>query len=96
MSSPGAAALHDKGNRTLKGEQSVSDFREPLAISPSLTSVSRISRFLRATDLPRGRPGRSARIGVDDAEDWADKPWRFFGLDNPWVSRARPSPNRPR
>ena len=39
----------------------------------------------------RGKLGRSARIGVDYAESWADKPWRFFERDNRWVSRARPS-----
>jgi DNA-3-methyladenine glycosylase len=35
--------------------------------------------------------GRSARIGVDYAENWAEKPWRYFELGNRWVSRARPS-----
>jgi len=39
----------------------------------------------------RGKLGRSARIGVDYAEAWADKPWRFFEQGNRWVSRARPS-----
>jgi DNA-3-methyladenine glycosylase len=38
-----------------------------------------------------GSLGRSARIGVDYAENWAEKPWRFFERDNRWVSRARPS-----
>lgn len=35
--------------------------------------------------------GRSARIGVDYAEAWAEKPWRFFEQGNRWVSRGRPS-----
>lgn len=47
--------------------------------------------FLSESETPRGKLGRSARIGVDYAEDWADKPWRFFEAGNRWVSRGRPS-----
>jgi DNA-3-methyladenine glycosylase len=47
--------------------------------------------FLSDGDAPPGKLGRSPRIGVDYAGSWADKPWRFFERDNPWVSRARPS-----
>ncbi len=54
------------------------------------------SLFLSDTDLPRGKLGRSARIGVDYAEAWAEKPWRFFELGNRWVSRGRPSKHGPR
>jgi DNA-3-methyladenine glycosylase len=36
----------------------------------------------------RGRVVRSARVGVDYAGVWADRPWRFFEQGNPWVSRA--------
>ena len=43
----------------------------------------------------RGKIGRSARVGVDYAEGWADKPWRFFEEGNRWVSRARPSQRAP-
>ena len=40
----------------------------------------------------RGRIPPSAiavgrRIGIDYAEEWADKPWRFWIRDNPFVSR---------
>ncbi len=28
-----------------------------------------------------------SRIGIDYAEDWVDKPWRFWIKDNPFVSR---------
>jgi DNA-3-methyladenine glycosylase len=45
---------------------------------------------------PRPKLGRSARIGVDYAEAWAEKPWRFFELHNRWVSRGRPSTSAPR
>ncbi len=31
---------------------------------------------------------RSARIGVDYAGSWAQRPWRFFEADSPWVSRC--------
>jgi DNA-3-methyladenine glycosylase len=47
------------------------------------------------------RVARSARIGVDYAESWASKPWRFFDPDSRFVSKAKPSgassrPGRPR
>lgn len=47
--------------------------------------------FLSPGDAPRGKIARSARIGVDYAEAWAERPWRFFEQGNRWVSRARPS-----
>jgi len=31
--------------------------------------------------------GRGPRIGIDYAEKWIDKPWRFWVKDNPFVSR---------
>jgi DNA-3-methyladenine glycosylase len=27
------------------------------------------------------------RIGIDYAEEWKDKPWRFWIKDNPYVSK---------
>jgi DNA-3-methyladenine glycosylase len=58
-----------------------------------------IDRGLNRTDLlgpalwiekPAGyrppRIGRSTRIGVDYAGDWAAKPWRYFDRDSPYVS----------
>lgn len=33
-----------------------------------------------------GRIGRSPRINIDYAGDWAQKPWRFVELGNPWLS----------
>ena len=32
---------------------------------------------------------RGARIGIDYAEKWAKKPWRFWIRDNPFVSRGK-------
>jgi DNA-3-methyladenine glycosylase len=53
--------------------------------------LTRGSLFLSDTGAPRPRLARSARIGVDYAEDWAAKEWRFFERGNAWVSRGRPS-----
>ena len=49
------------------------------------------SLFLSEGAEPAGKLARSPRIGVDYAGSWAEKPWRFFEQDSPWVSRARPS-----
>ena len=35
------------------------------------------------------------RVGIDYAEDWVARPWRFWLRGNPFVSRARPSLVRP-
>jgi DNA-3-methyladenine glycosylase len=51
--------------------------------------------FLSDEVSARGKLGRSARIGVDYAEDWAEKPWRFFEQENRWVSRGKPSRAKP-
>jgi DNA-3-methyladenine glycosylase len=53
--------------------------------------LTRGALFLSEGSKPRGKLARSARIGVDYAEAWADKPWRFFEQGNRWVSRGRPS-----
>jgi DNA-3-methyladenine glycosylase len=36
---------------------------------------------------PRSRIMSGPRIGIDYAEEWVDKPWRFWLKDNPFVSR---------
>ena len=41
------------------------------------------------------RIARATRIGVDYAGEWAQRPWRFFDRDSPWVSTA-PASRRPR
>jgi DNA-3-methyladenine glycosylase len=38
-------------------------------------------------DGPRTKIGRATRIGVDYAGAWAQKPWRFYEIGNPYVSR---------
>lgn len=37
--------------------------------------------------IPRSRIMSGPRIGIDYAEEWIDKPWRFWIRDNPNVSR---------
>jgi DNA-3-methyladenine glycosylase len=37
---------------------------------------------------------RATRIGVDYAGDWAQRPWRFFDRDSPFVSTAPASRRR--
>jgi DNA-3-methyladenine glycosylase len=40
--------------------------------------------------VPPRRIARGPRIGIDYAQEWIDKPWRFWIRDNPFVSRIRP------
>ena len=58
--------------------------------------LTRGSLFVAEATTPRGRLARSPRIGVDYAENWAEKPWRFFEQHNRYVSRAKPSAKKPR
>jgi DNA-3-methyladenine glycosylase len=44
--------------------------------------------YLERCDLPVGRIGRSRRINVDYAGDWASKLWRFYERGNRYVSVA--------
>ena len=37
--------------------------------------------------VPARRIGRGPRIGIDYAQEWVDKPWRFWIRDNSYVSR---------
>ena len=37
--------------------------------------------------VPARRIARGPRIGIDYAERWVNKPWRFWIRDNPFVSR---------
>ncbi len=44
--------------------------------------------YLEHSDLPVGKVGRSPRINVDYAGDWALKRWRFYERGNRYVSVA--------
>ena len=37
--------------------------------------------------IPRSQIASGPRIGIDYAEEWKDKPWRFWLKGNPFVSR---------
>ena len=37
--------------------------------------------------VPISRTAKGPRVGIDYAEDWIEKPWRFWIRDNPFVSR---------
>ena len=37
--------------------------------------------------VPRSQIASGPRIGIDYAEEWTDKPWRFWIKDNSHVSR---------
>jgi DNA-3-methyladenine glycosylase len=39
-----------------------------------------------ATKIPRAQIASGPRIGIDYAQEWKDKPWRFWIKDNPYVS----------
>ena len=38
--------------------------------------------------LPARQIASGPRIGIDYAEEWVDKPWRFWIKGNPFVSRV--------
>jgi DNA-3-methyladenine glycosylase len=38
-------------------------------------------------NIPPRRIARGPRIGIDYAQEWIDKPWRFWIRDNSYVSR---------
>jgi DNA-3-methyladenine glycosylase len=40
-----------------------------------------------AEKIPRSQIASGPRVGIDYAEEWKDKPWRFWIKDNPYVSR---------
>jgi DNA-3-methyladenine glycosylase len=42
-----------------------------------------------AETIPRGQIMSGPRIGIDYAEEWKDKPWRFWIRDNPYVSKKK-------
>jgi DNA-3-methyladenine glycosylase len=69
-----------------------------------LCRAMNIDRSLNGTDLlgtqlwleqptspKRVRIARATRIGVDYSGDWAQRPWRFFDRDSPYVSTVSAS-----
>jgi DNA-3-methyladenine glycosylase len=43
----------------------------------------------RGIVVPERQIIKSPRVGIDYAEEWVDKPWRFRIKDNPWTSKAK-------
>jgi DNA-3-methyladenine glycosylase len=39
--------------------------------------------------VPETEIAQSTRIGVDYADEWKHKPWRFYLKDSPFVSRKK-------
>jgi DNA-3-methyladenine glycosylase len=39
--------------------------------------------------VPAGRIAKGPRIGIDYAQEWIERPWRFWIKDNSYVSRRR-------
>jgi DNA-3-methyladenine glycosylase len=74
-----------------------------LDIDRRLNGVDLLGDVLWLEQPPRGAPrtriARATRIGVDYAGEWAQRPWRFFDRDSPFVStapaRRRASPQTP-
>lgn len=98
-----------QGQELMAARRGVPAHRVELCNGPGkLCQAFGIDRRQYGADLTRGplflsdsggaRPalGTSARVGVDYAEAWAEKPWRFFERGNAWVSRGRPSRYEPR
>jgi DNA-3-methyladenine glycosylase len=63
---------------------------QAFAIGKADYGVDLCDSRLFLADGPRTKTQSSARIGVQYAEDWAKKPWRFFDPKSRYVSRARP------
>ena len=64
-----------------------------LAVDRRLNGADLRGEVLWLEHPPAGTPApriaRATRIGVDYAGDWAQRPWRFFDRDSPFVSTAR-------
>jgi DNA-3-methyladenine glycosylase len=45
--------------------------------------------FLERGRAPRGRVAASRRVNVGYAGPWAEKPWRYYLAESPWVSGPR-------
>ncbi len=66
-----------------------------LAAGGSLRGGSLFIEQMRKTPLPASRMVVCPRIGVSYADEWADKPLRFYIKDNPHVSKPGPGAPAP-
>lgn len=64
---------------------------QALGITTDLTGISLTGNRIwiedRSKNIMPEEVDRSPRIGVDYAEEHAERPWRFFIRDNKWVSK---------
>jgi DNA-3-methyladenine glycosylase len=60
--------------------------REHNGVTIGASSLS----ILKGQPIAPERVASGPRIGVDYAGEWAQKPWRFWVRDSPWVSRKPP------
>jgi len=61
-----------------------------LGIDRKLDAVDLLAKKVWLEDaeqIPRSGILSGPRIGIDYAEEWIDKPWRFWIKNNPFVSR---------
>jgi DNA-3-methyladenine glycosylase len=63
---------------------------QAFAIDRSAYGADLTSGPLYLLDGPSPKLARGPRVGIDYAEEWAQKPWRFYDPASPFVSRARP------
>jgi DNA-3-methyladenine glycosylase len=62
---------------------------QAFGIDASLYGADLTRRVLYLTDGPSTTVGRSRRIGIDYAGEWADKLWRFYDPHSRFVSPVR-------
>lgn len=62
---------------------------QAFGINGALYAEDLTQNRLYLLDGPTPRATRTARIGVDYAAEWAEKPWRFYDAKSPFVSATR-------
>lgn len=62
---------------------------QAFAIDRAAYGADLTARPLYLLDGPTPKVVRSPRIGIDYAAEWAEKPWRFYDPNSPFVSPAR-------
>lgn len=67
---------------------------QAFGIDGRLYGIDLTNSGLYLADGPTPRVATSKRIGVDYAGEWADKPWRFYDPNSPFVSPVRRTGSR--
>ena len=61
-----------------------------MGIDKQMDGADLLSNHVSLEDFEKvstSRIGKGPRIGIDYAEEWIEKPWRFWIRENPYVSR---------